>query len=60
MREVISVARGLFLFQLKKLIAQEKVLKTTINLRIPTVSPNIFNVLSFTLRWCVSTAPLLQ
>lgn len=58
MREVISVLRGLFLFQPEKVITQEKILKTPINLGIPTGSPNIFNVLSFALRRCVSTAPL--
>lgn len=60
MREVISVLRGLFLFQPEKVITQKKVLKTPINLGIPTDSPNIFNVLSFALRWYVSVAPVAR
>lgn len=53
-----SILRGLFLSQPEKVITQENVLKTPLNLGIPTDSPNIFNILSLVFGWPIPIAPL--
>lgn len=57
-RSYLPFERSLFFFPAQGMITQGKVLKTPINLRNWTNSLNIFKVLSFPLRWHVSTAPL--
>lgn len=58
MRGGFSIWRGLFLSQPGKVITQENVPKTPLNLGIPTDSPNIFNILSFVFEWLIPIAPL--